>query len=327
MWPILGALFLLFFNTASAAFFDPGFTLKRPGEGRVLQAMQQIQVDLLLKESFGPFDLYQFGVISFYRFVLSSDDITLDRVDSFNQRSFQVEKSVARPMRFTTASKSISRETTPLGRGSGVFLNSSYFMTAGHVALSYVPRSMESANIVYSIYGNGKIWKANLDKGNFGTNRSAVMQEDWAILKLEEDESLPIAELEIAEPRIGDPVVFFGYPNGKVGLGNDYRIQNCDTMDVETRRAKTALPIPFYGVIASDEKVGGIQIVIKNGSEVAPGNSGGPVFTLNGKLLGVIVTLARTLNSDEVEPTGFFPAVKAYRRYKEMGGELKLVCP
>ena len=330
---------LLIGASLHAAFFESGFTPTRQGYMKYFSVFREIQYELFRKSAYTMFDFYQFGVISFYRDMLSRDDIDMEAVLAWQERTvqFAVYTNYAAAVTILKQDGTKRRVASRLiGTGSGVLISDSIVFTAGH-NITVIDRITPSDGISYVAMHGAEAYRARLLQYEFRstgtvtnrgfTNYASLMNAysnlgDWAFLAVDKPMSLPT--LAVAEPELGMKVVFMGFPRGEIGLSTNFLVENfhADT-NSEARLGRTALPIPFAGVIEKINRYGRHTIRITAGSEGMAGISGGPVFSLNGALLGIIVTGGK--DPDELETTqSFFSVREAIRRYQAAGGTMRI---
>ncbi len=141
---------------------------------------------------------------------------------------------------------------TDLGSGSGFFVRQGgYVLTNNHVII-------EATEITVTVDG-GESYPATL----LGRD----MAHDLAVLKIELDDHEVVEFAKISDDNLGQDVVAFGFPLGS------------DTLNV-TRGVISALLV--------DD--GRVSTWVQTDAAVNPGNSGGPLVTTTGHVIGVVTS-------------------------------------
>jgi S1-C subfamily serine protease len=96
-----------------------------------------------------------------------------------------------------------------------------------------------------------------------------ALDSDLAILRLDDDVDLPVAELRTTPVERGEPVVVVGYPEGGPATVTTGRVVG----------------------LVSGELLGEPADVIRIDAEIRPGNSGGPVLDEQGRVIGIVFAL------------------------------------
>lgn len=153
-------------------------------------------------------------------------------------------------------------------QGSGVLIsNDGLIVTAKHVT-----------------DGGGK-FIITLDDGSKYETDVVVESKgfDIAFLKITSDKEFPVASLSVLDTvRVGDPVFIMGSPFGREGFNSvSLGIISSDFRDLDAKRD--------YGY--------GWKVTFQSTSPAFPGNSGGPVFNMQGQVIGILVAgVDATLN-------------------------------
>lgn len=146
------------------------------------------------------------------------------------------------------------------GLGSGTIIDSrGYVMTNEHVVKmndQILPEVMVKVLVREDEYG----WEETVDyKATVVATRS---YDDLALLRIQSSKSFPAVQVDANLPNEGTPVVVIGHP-----YGLQY---NCT-----------------YGIVTQDVTLLGLADRITTDAAVNPGNSGGGMFGMDGRLLGV----------------------------------------
>lgn len=141
--------------------------------------------------------------------------------------------------------------STNAGYGSGFALSSDMVVTNNHV-----------------VKNNEEVWVGVANRESLGRVVSRSEELDLALLKLEGE--LPVTPLQIASegPGLGQKIIVMGYP--------------LPTIQGYTPKATAGVVSSEFGL---RDDPGHFQI----SAPVQPGNSGGPVISENGAVLGVVV--------------------------------------
>jgi serine protease Do len=142
------------------------------------------------------------------------------------------------------------RKQFGMAQGSGFFISADgYIVTNNHV--------VDHANEVDVVTDGGKTYTAKV----IGTDPKT----DLALLKVKDDTTFPYVDLASEAPRVGDWVIAVGNP---FGLGGTV------TAGIVSARGRDIGSGPYDDFIQID-------------APVNRGNSGGPTFDLNGRVIGV----------------------------------------
>ncbi|MCX7806100.1 MAG: trypsin-like peptidase domain-containing protein [Planctomycetota bacterium] len=147
----------------------------------------------------------------------------------------------------------LSRSFVFIGGGSGVLISpDGWFLTNHHVA---------GSSKRWMVRVGGRLYKAELA----GTDPRG----DVALLKIEGASGMPFVELGDSDAvRVGQQVIAIGNPFGLAGADGD--------------------PTVTIGIVSCLHRFNeGYSDAIQTDAAVNPGNSGGPLFTLDGKLVGI----------------------------------------
>ncbi|RME74421.1 MAG: PDZ domain-containing protein [Planctomycetota bacterium] len=119
---------------------------------------------------------------------------------------------------------------------------------------------------------------------------------DIALLKLETDEPLPFVELGDSDAvRVGDLVIALGNPFGF---------------------AEDAQPTVTVGIVSANHlNRGGYSDAIQTDAPVNPGNSGGPLLDLQGRLLGINGRIAVRFGTRQNTGVGYAIPINQIRRF------------
>jgi S1-C subfamily serine protease len=175
----------------------------------------------------------------------------------------------------------------PCGFGSGFLVRDSQTVATNHHVIASViesvPGETDCKNLVIGISDGSGL---RVDRFLSAQVLKSDEKTDVALLKLldsQDDELKPIP-IANGEPRLGDAIRIFGYPAiGGVSL---------------------TVTDGFLGGLDESESVA----LYKTASQIAGGNSGGPVVDENGRVVGLAA--ARYADSEEVEAIGLIIPVR-----------------
>ncbi len=127
------------------------------------------------------------------------------------------------------------------------------------------------------VTNGGGTFIVTLDDGTkYTTDICLESQEyDVAFLKIKPDRQLPIVKLSnLSDMRVGDPVFIMGSPFGSENF-------NSVSLGIISAKQRNLDEAQDYGY--------GWKVTFQSDATAEPGNSGGPVFNLDGQVIGVLV--------------------------------------
>ncbi len=126
----------------------------------------------------------------------------------------------------------------------------------------------------------GGTFEVTLNDGRKFTTTKALADKthDIGFLKIDVNTPLPYASLTTLDTvRVGDPVYVAGSPMGKVNF-------NSVTLGIISCKQRN-----LNDLSPEESAVYGWSVTFQSDSAAYPGNSGGPVFNINGDVIGVLV--------------------------------------
>lgn len=181
------------------------------------------------------------------------------------------------------------------GHGTGFIISQE-----GHVATNR--HVVEEASRYFVVFSEGDHVRI----------RAAVMvgmssKADLAILKCERIPGTSVAQLAIADVTVGQAVTVVGFP-GAIDTTNSWATMEGVTMDgvpgdgvITSEDAKSDFqPSAFPGAVAKPSTLDGVRVIFHS-AKISPGNSGGPLIDVEGRVCGI--------------NTAFIPAEKAGSDY------------
>jgi serine protease Do len=166
------------------------------------------------------------------------------------------------------------------GVGSGViFDQEGHILTNNHV--------IEGASLIDVVLPDGRSFE--------GTVIGRSPERDLALVEIDTDEELPVAELGVSEDlRIGQSVV---------AIGNALGLPGGPTV---TTGVVSALGRTIEGGMGNPP----MENLIQTDAAINPGNSGGPLINLNGEVIGV-----NTARIQQAEGIGFAVSIDTARQF------------
>lgn len=148
----------------------------------------------------------------------------------------------------------VPEQKKPMGAGF-VFRSDGYILTNAHVIS---PDDMTPVNTVEVYLYDGSGFNRRTQGKVLGYDVSA----DLAVVKVDMD-NLPTLEFEHDPPQVGDMVLAFGHPKGMEGYMS-------------------------IGLMSGEQKSFGYKLnLLQTDADLHPGNSGGPLVNLKGRVIGV----------------------------------------
>ncbi len=168
------------------------------------------------------------------------------------------------------------------GAGSGVIVNESGVILTNH-------HVVESASAITVRLTNGHTYEASLV--------ATDAESDLAILKIEPNETLSSVVFEKSENIVaGETVIAIGNPLGLLGGTVTDGIISATSREVNVD--------------------GGTMTLLQHNAAISPGNSGGALFNLRGKLIGIVNA---KYSSDGAEGLGFaIPSDTVVKVYNDL---------
>jgi S1-C subfamily serine protease len=231
-----------------------------------------------------------------------------DERDNGNAKPVVAAQSGA-PAKMSAAVKACLQSDCKSGHGSAVYLGNGYFITAQHVATEsakWVLRA-EDKRLIYA----NTVW--------------TLASDDLALLKIDEKRhktgiDFPVAKLACREPYVAEKLVGVGNPsmimfahvNGYITAGAQeiggttqfYRPEAPahDTLNVSVGGAELTFD-PASRKKAAAQDIGYWRAAYVLEMAVAPGFSGGPIFTQKGEVIGLLVGVLNGTSYAVMEPT------------------------
>ncbi len=168
------------------------------------------------------------------------------------------------------------------GAGSGVIVNENGIILTNH-------HVVESASAITVRLTNGNTYEASLV--------ATDAESDLAILKIEANETLSCVVFEKSENVVaGETVIAIGNPLGLLGGTVTDGIVSATSREVNVE--------------------GGTMTLLQHNAAISPGNSGGALFNLRGKLIGIVNA---KYSSDGAEGLGFaIPSDTVVKVYNDL---------
>jgi serine protease Do len=160
------------------------------------------------------------------------------------------------------------RVAIPISQGSGFVLDSDgHIVTNRHV--------LEDANAFAVVLQTGRRFDATVQQTDQRT--------DLAVLKIDAEDLVPARLGDLADVKINQ---------WTFACGNPFGLANANGQTSVTYGVVSALGRQMTDELAADEQVQYFGNLIETSSTINPGSSGGPLFNIDGEVIGVVTALA-----------------------------------